>query len=66
MIISQNALQAATGADEVSRNIDGVNQSATDTGEAAQSVLSASDKFANQAQILRKEVDDFLNEVRAG
>lgn len=64
--ISQNALQAASGADEVSRNIHDVNESATNTGEAAQSVLSASDKFANQAQVLRKEVDDFLNEVRAG
>lgn len=63
--ISNNALQAATGADEVSRNINDVSQSATDTGEAAQSVLTASDKFANQAQSLRKEVDDFLNEVRS-
>ncbi|MCC3859655.1 nitrate- and nitrite sensing domain-containing protein [Emcibacteraceae bacterium Y4] len=63
--ISQNAIQAATGADEVGRNINDVSQSASETGEAAQTVLGASEDFAEQTKVLRNEVDSFLSEVRS-
>jgi methyl-accepting chemotaxis protein len=63
--ISSNSQQAAVGTQEVSENIASVNQAATETGAAASQVLSATGELANQADLLRKEVDDFLAEVRA-
>ena len=40
-------------------------QAATETGTAAAQVLSATGELANQAVLLRKEVEDFLAQVRA-
>ncbi len=64
--ISGNAGQAATGTDEVARNVEGVRSAAGDAGNAASQVLSASGELAKQSEALRKEVDSFIARVRAG
>ncbi len=64
--ISSNASQAATGTDEVARNVEGVRSAAGDAGNAAGQVLTASGELAKQAEALRAEVDGFIARVRAG
>ena len=63
--ISRNVQQASQGTHEVSENIASVTQSATQTGAAAEQVLSTAGDLAKNADILRKEVEGFLTGVRA-
>jgi methyl-accepting chemotaxis protein len=63
--IARNVQQAAAGTQEVSSNIAGVQQAATDTGAASQQVLSASGELAQQSELLRRQVDAFLADVKA-
>ena len=49
---------------EVTGNISGVSEAASETGAAASQTLQASGELSQQAEILRKEVDGFLVEVR--
>ena len=64
--ISGNAAQAASGTDEVARNVEGVRSAAGDAGNAASQVLTASAELARQSEALRGEVDSFIARVRAG
>ena len=57
--------QAASGTQEVSSNITGVNQAASEAGHAATDLLSAAGELSKQSEILRGEVDKFLDRVRA-
>ncbi|MCH9019155.1 MAG: hypothetical protein IIA73_02140 [Proteobacteria bacterium] len=63
--ISNNSQQAAQGTQEVSTNVAGLNQAASETGAAASQMLEAAGGLAQQAETLRTEVDKFLAEVRA-
>jgi methyl-accepting chemotaxis protein len=58
--ISNNVHQAAQGTDEITRNIDGVAQAATQTGSAAEMVLSAASQLSEESVKLKSEVDKFL------
>jgi methyl-accepting chemotaxis protein len=63
--IARNVQEAAQGTQEVSSNIAGVTQSVGESGRAAGQVLEASGELSSQAEILRREVDRFLSEIRA-
>jgi methyl-accepting chemotaxis protein len=63
--IARNVQQAAAGTSEVSSNIAGVTQAASQTGAASAQVLSTASELAKQSEILRAEVDKFLNNIRA-
>jgi methyl-accepting chemotaxis protein len=63
--ITRNTQEAARGTQEVSANIAGVSQSAGATGAAAAQVSAASEELSRQAEILRTEVDRFLDRMRA-
>ncbi|WP_247887160.1 HAMP domain-containing methyl-accepting chemotaxis protein [Azospirillum sp. SYSU D00513] len=63
--ISRNVAQAAVGTREVSGNIGGVTQVAAETGSAAAQVLSAAGELGQQAGALRREVERFLEGIRA-
>ena len=63
--IARNVQQAAAGTGEVSSNIAGVTQAAGETGRMSNEVLEASSDLARQADVLGKEVDGFLDSVRA-
>ncbi|MCC9625546.1 methyl-accepting chemotaxis protein [Thalassospira sp. MA62] len=63
--ITRNVQEASTGTTEVSSNITGVNDAAAETGAAASQVLDTAGKLGEQADILRKHVQSFLDGVRA-
>jgi methyl-accepting chemotaxis protein len=63
--ITRNTQEAARGTEDVTRNIAGVSQAAQDTGAAATQVLGASDMLSRQSEGLRKEVANFLAEIRS-
>jgi methyl-accepting chemotaxis protein len=63
--IARNVQQAAAGTSDVSTNIGGVNEGAAQTGSAATQVLSAADALTAQAGELQREVQQFLESVRA-
>jgi len=63
--IAENIQQVSGGFDEISSNVEGVNQAAGETGRAAEDVLSAARTVAERANSLRQQVDAFLTNVRA-
>jgi methyl-accepting chemotaxis protein len=63
--IASNIQQVSVGTTEVSSNIAGVSEAANHTGAAASQVLSAASELAKQGEMLRKEVDTFLGNIRA-
>lgn len=63
--IAHNVQLASAGTPEVTANITGVRQAATDTGEAAEKVLDAAGRLSRQSEELRSEVSVFLGGVKA-
>lgn len=63
--IARNVQQAAQGTHDVSENIVSVTQAASQTGAAAEQVLSTAGELAHNAETLRKEVEDFLANIRS-
>ncbi|MCJ9734065.1 hypothetical protein, partial [Bradyrhizobium sp. PRIMUS42] len=63
--IARNIQHAAGGTSEVSSNIVGVSTASAEAGAAANEVLSASDALRREADMLRGEIDAFLNNMRA-
>jgi len=63
--ISQNVQVASSGASDVNEGIADVQTHARKTGGAAKSVAAATKHLVDQASTLRKQVDGFLDEVRA-
>jgi methyl-accepting chemotaxis protein len=63
--IARNVQQAAHGTQEVTSNISGVQQAASDTGAAATQVLGAAEQLARQSNDLAGQVNRFLADVRA-
>ncbi len=63
--ISRNVQEAATGTQQVSSNIGEVSASAQETGQAAGQVLSSAEGLSREAETLMREVENFLNEIRA-
>ncbi len=64
--ISNNVQQASQGTREVSTNVVSVTEAATQTGVAAEQVLTTASELAQNADVLRKEVDGFLANIREG
>jgi methyl-accepting chemotaxis protein len=64
--ISRNVHQASNGTRQVSDNIGGVIQAATETGSASNLVLSAAGNLSRQSGVLSQEVDKFIKRVRTG
>jgi methyl-accepting chemotaxis protein len=63
--IARNVQEAARGTQEVASNITGVTQASSETGTAATQMLGAANELSQQAETLRREVDQFLATVRA-
>jgi methyl-accepting chemotaxis protein len=63
--IARNVQQAAAGTTEISSNVTGVRQAAGDTGAAAQQVLQASHELSEQSEMMRAQVESFLNNIKA-
>ena len=63
--IASNTQQAAAGTREVSSNIAGVTQASSETGAAAQQVLTASGELSQHANNMRSVVEQFLADIKA-
>ncbi len=63
--IASNVQQAVNGTEEVSRSITAVSATAGHTEGAAQQVLGSAADLARQAEVMRGEVQRFLQTVRA-
>lgn len=63
--IASNVGQAAASTQEVARNAHEVQESSAETGTAAHEMNAATGELARQAEILRREVDNFLVGIRA-
>ncbi|SOE01807.1 methyl-accepting chemotaxis protein [Caenispirillum bisanense] len=63
--IARNVDQASAGTTEVTRNIEGVTQAAGEAGHASEQVVAAAAELARDADLLRREVEDFLASVRS-
>ena len=63
--IARNVQQAAAGSREVSQNIAGVSEAAGQSGVASSEVLNAAEALTRQSDVLRTEVDRFLDAIRA-
>ncbi len=63
--ISRSTQEAAKGTALVSESIGSVEQAADQTAEAYAEVQSTADKLTSEAEALKKQVDAFLNEIRA-
>ncbi|MBT5050565.1 MAG: HAMP domain-containing protein [Rhodospirillaceae bacterium] len=63
--IATSVQQAAAGTQEVSNNITQVTQAASESQSSSTQMLSASKELALQGDVLRGEVDKFLQEIRA-
>ncbi len=63
--IAMNVQQAALGTEEVSNTIVHVTEAAASTGAASEQVLSAVQELAQQSEVLRNEMDQFLVAARA-
>lgn len=63
--IARNVAQAAEGSANVAETISGVSRAASETGSSAGQVLNASGELSQQAERLRREVDNFLGSVRS-
>ena len=63
--IANNVQQAAIGTQNVSTSIVNVTQAASETGAAAEQVLSSAGELSKQGETLREKVDVFVARVRA-
>ena len=64
--IARNVEEASAGTRDVSSNIAGVNQAVGQTADGARSIETAAGDLAGQSNLLNREVDTFLAEVRNG
>lgn len=64
--IARNVQQAAQGTTQVSQDIVSVTEAANDTGAAATQMLGAATELSTQSNVLRQEVDRFVETVRKG
>lgn len=63
--ISGSMQEIASGTENVSTNILGVTHASQQTSDSSEAVLEASAELSQQSEILRSEVDSFLNKLRA-
>jgi methyl-accepting chemotaxis protein len=62
--IARSVSQAAEATQEVTGNIGGVSMAASETGMAAKQVLTAAGEVAGNGESLKRQLEEFLSEVR--
>lgn len=63
--IARNVEQASAGTRDVTRSIQSVTQAAGETGAAATQISGAAADLSRQGEVLRRQVQSFLNRVRS-
>ena len=64
--IARSVQQAAGGARDVSDNVTAVSRSVEETGRMAGGLLESASELSQQAELMNREVGNFLARVRAG
>ncbi|OYQ33460.1 hypothetical protein CHU95_13745 [Niveispirillum lacus] len=64
--IARNVQQAATGTAEIAGNIGAVREAAESTSSSAAGLLSSAGDLSREAEGLRRQVEEFIAQVRAG
>jgi len=64
--IARSVQQAAGGARDVSDNVTAVSRSVEETGRMAGGLLDSASELSQQAEVMNREVGNFLARVRAG
>ena len=64
--IASSVHQAAVGTQQVNDNIGSVSQASQEAGTASGQVMSAAGELSQQAVLLKKEVNNFIEKMRAG
>ena len=64
--IARNVERAAAGSHEVTSNISGMQGACQSSGASANQMLASADALAQQSEVLRNEVDQFLSNIRTG
>jgi methyl-accepting chemotaxis protein len=64
--IARNVQEASQKTDEVTSTIGIVTEASTEAGQASDEVLSASSELSLQAEELRKQINQFVHQVRNG
>ncbi|VAW15767.1 Methyl-accepting chemotaxis sensor/transducer protein [hydrothermal vent metagenome] len=62
--VSRNIAEAASGTQEVSSNIAGVTQASQEVGAASGEVTTAAGELSVQAELMKTEVQKFIDQVR--
>ncbi|HFQ16091.1 MAG TPA: methyl-accepting chemotaxis protein, partial [Rhodobacteraceae bacterium] len=63
--IAHNVQEAASGTEEVARNITGVSQASQEAGAASGQVMAAASELSQQSELLKREVDNFIVQIRS-
>ncbi|WP_321393213.1 methyl-accepting chemotaxis protein [Emcibacter sp.] len=63
--IARNVSEVSAGTQEVTSNIHVVNEGAKSTGDAAGAVLTSAQRLSSQSGELRKQLENFLTQIRA-
>lgn len=63
--VARNVSEAASGTRQVSENIAGLTKTSQETGAAARQVTSSAEHLSSQAEALKREVGNFISQVRA-
>ncbi|GAA0601141.1 HAMP domain-containing methyl-accepting chemotaxis protein [Caenispirillum bisanense] len=63
--IARNVEQASAGTADVTRNIEGVTAAAGEAGHASEQVVAAASELSRDADVLKREVANFLTTIRS-
>jgi len=64
--IARNVHEASQGTDEVARHIHGLASATQETGEASSRSLTTADQLVRQSEVLKSQVQAFVDQVRHG
>ena len=64
--IASSVNQAAVGTQQVTDNISSVSQASQEAGLVSAEVMSAADELSQQSVLLKSEVNNFIEKIRAG
>ena len=63
--ITRNVSEASSAVNEVNSNITGVSEGTVTTSSSAKQLLSAANELGKQAELLKMEFDNYVEEIRA-
>lgn len=63
--IARNVQDAASGTSDVTQSMSGVNEASQEAGSSVSKLLASASALSQHSELLRTEVDRFMEQVRA-